>query len=108
MPLPDETAFGLVALTSTAETVLLPAVAGLKNYLRFLHISTPDIANQVLIRDGTGGTLLARLLAAANDNRDYEFFPALQGSLGNPITIQISGTVSSTYYGNGYGYKRMN
>lgn len=108
VPLPDETVSGLLALTTAAETTLFPAVAGLRNYLRFLHVSTTDIANQVVIRDGAGGTILARLLAAQNDNREYEFFPALRASEGNVITCAIVGTINATYYVNGYGYKRMN
>jgi hypothetical protein len=109
VPLPDEAVSGILNLQNSTETTMFAAAgSGMRNYLRFLHISTPDIANQVLIRDGAGGTILARLLATQNDNKDYEFWPALRGSENTVMTCQISGVVSTNYYVNGYGYKRAN
>lgn len=109
VPLADESLQAIVQITSGVDFTLFAAPgAGLRNYLRFIVVTTDDIANQFLVKNGPGGAVLARLLAKANDNAEYEFNPALRFSENTAVTVAISGAISTSYHVTGVGYKRAN
>lgn len=65
-----------VALSTTAETTLLPANATFRYVVLNIFASNPNATPVTLdIRDTTGGAIVASLTIPANDTREMDFTP---------------------------------
>lgn len=81
-------------VNSTTAVTLAAAVAGVRNMVNSLQISTDalGVASEIVIRDGSAGTVIyrAKLGTTALSNAAQRFNPPLRGSTGNLLEYALT------------------
>lgn len=94
--------------SSTAVTIKAAAGAGVRNYVRSIHIAhdTLGAATEIAIRDGAGGTVLWRgkLQTTANEGFTVQFADPLKGSANTLLEFLTITAVTGDVLFNAQGF----
>lgn len=94
--------------TGTTPVSIQTAGVGVRNYLSGIQIRTDGIvlAGDILIRDGVGGTIMARYrLPSGPQNFSYSFDTPLRGSVNTALVYELTVSPGAGVYVNAQGFQ---
>lgn len=94
-------------IVNTTAVAMSPATTGMRQFLAALQLTNPHatVATEVVITDGSGGTVLFRTYCASvsKDTDPVSFETPLVSSRGNALYVQCI-TTGAQVYPNAQGY----
>lgn len=89
---------------TTAVTIKAASSSGFKICLLSMQVDNASAtASEMLIRDGSAGTVLTRVYVGANSSRSFKFEPPLRGTANTLMEVVMVTTATQTYV-NAQGY----
>jgi hypothetical protein len=94
--------------TNTSAVTMVAATSGVRNYLSNVQIRTDGIvvACDILVRDGVGGTILARYrLPSGPQSFVYTFNIPIRTSVNTAMVYELTGSPGAGVYINAQGFQ---